>query len=63
VRIVATNLEIAERQAICGSCDKRAGLVCSVCKCVLALKVRQNVRLCPLDKWAGVQGASPSVVA
>jgi succinate dehydrogenase/fumarate reductase-like Fe-S protein len=63
VRILATDLEIAERQAICGSCDKRAGLVCSVCKCVLALKVRQNVRLCPLDKWAGVQDASPSVIA
>jgi hypothetical protein len=63
VRILATDLEIAERKAICGACDKRAGLVCSVCKCVLALKVRQNVRLCPLDKWAVEQDANASVVA
>jgi hypothetical protein len=43
--------EYEERLALCDACDRRRGVRCTACNCILPLKARGRAMLCPLDKW------------
>lgn len=41
-----------ERRAICDPCGHRTPFdTCSLCGCVIALKIKPNNMKCPIDKW------------
>ena len=42
---------VAERLAICASCEHLSGNRCEVCGCFLSLKAPLEFEECPLDKW------------
>ena len=40
-----------QRLLICNPCAERAGVFCSMCACVIKLKVRVPNEQCPIGKW------------
>ena len=40
-----------ERKNICLTCEKRKGLFCGECGCVINAKVNCSMCDCPLEKW------------
>ena len=42
---------VEQRRTVCDVCPDRAGPVCGVCGCVLALKTKLVGESCPRDRW------------
>jgi len=40
-----------ERKSICDSCERRKGIMCGECGCVVVAKVNCSICECPLGKW------------
>lgn len=41
----------AKRHRICWGCDRRKGLLCGECGCLLMAKIKVKSEACPLSKW------------
>lgn len=52
--ILSSKEQQTERLNICNQCKHNLYGVCTVCKCVIKLKVKLNDTFCPIGKWADV---------
>lgn len=44
--------ELRERRAaLCGRCEKRAGVTCAACGCFVELRCARTEMTCPYGKW------------
>lgn len=48
---LSTSEQQAQRLEACNTCEKRFGFACTMCGCVVALKVKVANSLCPLGRW------------
>ncbi len=44
----------AARYKICQSCEKKSGILCSECGCVLKIKTKVEECECPIGKWLAI---------
>jgi hypothetical protein len=50
--VLNQNAELAQqRRKVCNACENNVAGVCSICKCIIRLKVREETENCPVNKW------------
>jgi hypothetical protein len=52
MKLLAIKTIAQERYNLCKSCDKFTSLkICSVCNCIMPIKVKIASAVCPVGKW------------
>ena len=49
--LLSTQEQREQRLQACNTCEKRLGFACTMCGCVVALKVKVAGSNCPLGRW------------
>jgi hypothetical protein len=44
-----------ERRVICNNCERRMGILCRECGCIIMAKTAMSGEKCPLDKWLPIE--------